>query len=128
MVWELNSIRDVPLLSLSLATSGFPWRLSSKESACQCRRHRFSPWVGKIPWSGKWQPTPILWPRKFLGQRSLASCSPLGLEVSDTAEHTHTDTRAHTLVTSREQLHPHNANFILTTVLPSEDRKGEKGG
>ena len=31
---------------------GFPGGISSKESACQCMRHkrrRFSPWVGKIP-------------------------------------------------------------------------------
>ena len=30
---------------------------SSKESACQCRRHkrcRFNPWVGKIPWRREW--------------------------------------------------------------------------
>ena len=26
-----------------------PWWLSDKESACQCRRHRFKTWVGKIP-------------------------------------------------------------------------------
>ena len=25
-----------------------PW-LSGKESACQCERHRFDHWVGKIP-------------------------------------------------------------------------------
>ena len=24
-----------------------------KESACQCRRHGFNPWVGKIPWRRK---------------------------------------------------------------------------
>ena len=33
-----------------------------KESACQCgrcRRVRFDPWVGKIPWRRKWQPTPV---------------------------------------------------------------------
>ena len=29
-----------------------------KESTCQCRRCRFNPWVGKIPWKRKWQPTP----------------------------------------------------------------------
>ena len=34
-----------------------PWWLSGKESACQCRRHRFHPWVGKIPGRSKWQPT-----------------------------------------------------------------------
>ena len=28
---------------------GLPWRLSGKESACQCRRHRFDPWSWKIP-------------------------------------------------------------------------------
>ncbi|KAB0375151.1 hypothetical protein FD755_013643 [Muntiacus reevesi] len=27
-----------------------------KESAHQCRRYQFDPWVGKIPWSRKWQP------------------------------------------------------------------------
>ena len=44
------------------------WRLC-KESACQCRRHkrcRFDPWVGKIPWRRKWQPTPVFLPGKSL--------------------------------------------------------------
>ena len=30
-----------------------------KESAFQCRRCGFDPWVGKIPWRRKWQPTPV---------------------------------------------------------------------
>ena len=30
----------------------------------QCRRHRFDPWVGKIPWGGKWQPTPVFLPEE----------------------------------------------------------------
>ena len=30
-----------------------PWWLSSKESACQCRRRRFKPWVRRIPWQKK---------------------------------------------------------------------------
>ena len=29
---------------------------SGKESACQCKRHRFNPRVSKTPWSRKWQP------------------------------------------------------------------------
>ena len=37
---------------------GLPRWLSSDESSCQCRRHRFDPWVRKIPWRRKWQPTP----------------------------------------------------------------------
>ena len=28
---------------------GLPWWLSGEESACQCRRHRFESWSGKIP-------------------------------------------------------------------------------
>ena len=38
------------LLSLSYkAEIGHPWGLSGKESACQCRRHGFNLWPGKIP-------------------------------------------------------------------------------
>jgi len=51
---------------------GFPGGTSGKESACQCRRCKrqgFDPWVGKIPWSRKWQPAPVLLPGKFHGQR-----------------------------------------------------------
>ena len=48
---------------------------SGKESTCQCRRHMFDPWVGKIPWSRKWL---IFLPGEFHGQRNLACCSPWG--------------------------------------------------
>ena len=37
-----------------------PRWLSGKESACQCRRYGFNPWIRKIPWSRKWKPTPVL--------------------------------------------------------------------
>ena len=46
--------------------------------ACQCRRHRFYPWVGTIPWRRKWQPTPVFLPGKSHGQRILAGYSPRG--------------------------------------------------
>ena len=39
----------------------------------QCGRPGFDPWVGKIPWRRKRQPTPVLLPRKTHGQRSLRS-------------------------------------------------------
>ena len=63
---------------------GLPWWLSSKQSACQCRRHKFDPWVRKIPWRRKWQPMPIFLPGKIHGQRSLAGYSPWGCKVLDT--------------------------------------------
>ena len=51
---------------------GFPVGLDSKESACQCKRGRFNPWAGKIPWRREWQPTPEFLPGKHPGQRNLA--------------------------------------------------------
>ena len=49
-----------------------PRWFSGKESTCQCRRHGFDPWVRKIPWRRKWQPTPVFLPREFYEHRSLA--------------------------------------------------------
>ena len=65
--------------------------LSGKESACQCRRHRrlgLDPWVGKIPWKKKWQPTPVFLPGKSYGQRSLVGYSPKGCKDLDMTEDT----------------------------------------
>ena len=38
----------------------------------------FDPWLRKIPWSRKWQPTPVCLPGEFHGQRSLVGYSPWG--------------------------------------------------
>ena len=38
----------------------------------------FGPWVGKIPWRMEWQPTPVVLPGEFHGQRSLVGYSPVG--------------------------------------------------
>ena len=40
----------------------------------------FSPWVRKIPWKMKWQPTPVFLPGKSHGQRSPEGDSPWGLK------------------------------------------------
>ena len=50
---------------------GFPRGLDSKKTYQQCRRHRVSPWVGKIPLRRKWQPTPVFLPGESNGQSSL---------------------------------------------------------
>ena len=56
-----------------------------RESVClQCRRPGFDPWVGKIPWRRKWQPTPVLLPGKSHGQRSLVSPTVHGVAKSRT--------------------------------------------
>ena len=56
-------------------TTGLPWRLSGKESTCQCRRHEFDPWVGKIPWRRKWQTIPVFLAGESHEQRSLVGYS-----------------------------------------------------
>ena len=70
--------------------SGLPRWLSGKESVCQCRLLGFDPWVGKIPWSRQWQPTPGFLPGKSNGQGSLAGYSPWGHKESDITERAHT--------------------------------------
>ena len=37
---------------------------SGKESVCQVGDVWFNPWLRKIPWSRKWQPTPVFLPGK----------------------------------------------------------------
>ena len=49
----------------------------------------FHPWVRKIPWRRNWQPTPVLLPGKFHGQRSLVGYSPWGCKELDTTEWLH---------------------------------------
>ena len=103
LTWGWNSVRDTsaspsrvrrlhlvmcvqPFL-VSNVEMGLPWWLSGKEPACQCRRCGFSPWVGKIPWRRKWQPTPVFLPEKSHGQRSLVGySSPWGCKESDITE------------------------------------------
>ena len=52
----------------------------------QCRRPRFDPWVGKLPWRMEWLPAPVFLPGEFHGQRSLAGYGPWGHKESDTTE------------------------------------------
>ena len=106
-----------------------------KESACQCRgckRWRFDTWIGKIPWSRKWQFTPVFLPGKSHRQRSLAGYSSWGCKESDTSEreralmpthacmHVHTHTHTHTHTHSIwEQSYPNLGKFstILFTLV-----------
>ena len=61
-----------------------------QQSIClQGGRPGFNPWVRKIPWRRKWQPTLVLLPGKSHGQRSLVGCSPWGHKLSDTTERLH---------------------------------------
>ena len=43
--------------------------------AGRCKRCRFSPWVGKIPWRRIWQSAPVVLPGESHEQRSLEGYS-----------------------------------------------------
>ena len=79
-VWPLQSGSHLSLKTYLLI------RLSGKESACQCRRCGFNPWVRKIVWRREWQPILVFLPGKSHRQRSLAGYSPWDSKESDMIE------------------------------------------
>ena len=72
-------------LVLSMSQGGCPSGPAVKESL-QCRKCSFEIWVRKIPWSRKWQPTPVFLPGESHGQRSLAGYSPWDCKESDVTQ------------------------------------------
>ena len=99
-----------PSIWVTLVLSMLPRWHGGKEFTCQCQRHRrcrFNSWVRKIPWSRKWQPTPVFLPGKFHGQWSLAGYSLWGRKELDMTEHAHTYTCKH--------LHMHTHTHTHTT-------------
>ena len=80
----------------AVAESIYPFRLSQwlrwSSSIClQCRRLGFNPWVGKIFWRRKWQPTPVFLPGKSHEWRNLVGYNIWGHKESDTTEQLHTE-------------------------------------
>ena len=76
----------VTLFKVNLFEVLFPGGSDSKASCLQCGRPGFDPWVGKILWRRKWQPTPVLLPGKSHGQRSMVGYSSPGRKESDMTE------------------------------------------
>ena len=68
---------------------GLPLWLRWYSVCLQCGRPGFDPWVEKIPWRRKWQPTPVYLPGKFHGLRRLVGYSSWGCKESDTTELLH---------------------------------------
>ena len=64
-------------------TTGLPWWFNGKESACQCRRHGFKPWSGKIPHAAEQLSpcTTTVEPVKKLEPRSHNCWRPRALEL-----------------------------------------------
>ena len=77
----------------------------------QCRRPGFEPWVGKILWRRKWQPSPVLLPGKFHEPKSLIGYSPWGRKELDMTEQLHF-TSLYTLLYIKEII---NKDLIYST-------------
>ena len=87
-----DSLQNGEQICKSYVLFGLPRWHSGKEPTSQCRRYRrhgFNPWVRKIPWNRKWQPTPVFLPGKSHGQGSLAGYSPEQQTVGHDWAHTH---------------------------------------
>ena len=72
----------------SALKQNFPVSNLSKEPTGQCRRCRrcrFDPWAGKIPWS---RVPPVFLPGEFPGQERLVGYSPQGHKESEMTEMT----------------------------------------
>ena len=67
----------------------FPVGSDSKESVYHVGDPGVNPWVGKISWKRKWQPTPVFLPGKSHGWRNLVGYSPRGHKESDMTEQLH---------------------------------------
>ena len=67
----------------------FPGGSDGKSVCLQFRRPKFTPWMGKIAWRKKWQPTLLLLPGKSHGRRSLVGYRPWGHKELETTERLH---------------------------------------
>ena len=71
-------------MSILVEGLGFP---GGSDCVClQCGRPGFDSWVGKIPWSRKWQSTPVFLPEKSHGQGGQVGYSPWCHKESDMTE------------------------------------------
>ena len=68
--WVIVSGMHIYLFMDVYTYIGVPGGARGKEPSCQwrrCKRCRFNPWVGKIPWRRAWQPTPLFLPGESHG-------------------------------------------------------------
>ena len=100
--WVISNLQGSPIFFYIQSPSGinylitnfvpilsFPGGSDGKSVCLQCRRPQFDPWVRKIFWRRKWQPTPVVLPGKFHGPRGLEGYSPWGCKELDATEWLH---------------------------------------
>ena len=82
--------RHMKRCSTSLIIGAFLVAQMVKKIHLQCRRSRFDPWVGKIPWRREWLPTPVFLLGEFHGQKTLVGLQSMGSQTvgQDITSHT----------------------------------------
>ena len=78
-------VKHVIYRNVDINNGRFPGGSYGKKSTCQFRtlwRPEFDPWVGKILWRRKWEPTPVFLP----GQEEFWWAAVHGVIESDTTE------------------------------------------
>ena len=75
---KLCDLSKCAIATLFMVCRGFPGGASGKEPVCQCRRRGFDPWIRKIPWRRKRQPTPVFLPWKSHRQRKRGRLQSIG--------------------------------------------------
>ena len=85
--------------------------------------HAFDPWVRKISWRRKWQPTPVFLPGESHGQRSLAGYSPWRHEESGMTERLSTNRYTRK---KEEKAQIHQPSSYLQNLEKEEEKKSEQ--
>ena len=73
---DLSSLKKQSMgpIKMKIHHKDLSWWWSGQESACQCRRHRFDPWSGKIPHAGG-QPSSWATTTEPAGSRASMLCN-----------------------------------------------------
>ena len=74
----INTQHNVLILYIIHCIFGLPRWLSGEKSTCQWEdtEESINPWIRKITWRRKWQPTPVIMPGRSHGERSLEGYRP----------------------------------------------------
>ena len=86
-----SAIKKNGIMPFAATQADLPGGASGNGLTYQCKRWkrcRFDPWVRKITWRRKWQPTPVFLPGESYGQWSLVGYGPWGCKELDMTEAT----------------------------------------
>ena len=72
-----------------------------EEPACQCRRRRLVPWVGKMPSRREWLPSPVLLPGESPRTEEPGGPQPVGSQ------------RVSNLATKQQRVYTHTHTYMI---------------